>query len=86
MLDQSFDFTMRKHSLRAGLLFEAGQWDSTQQSNANGTYTFSSLADFQAGLARTYTRRVGDPAVSATRSTRPAGTCRTTSGSHGTCR
>jgi hypothetical protein len=66
VLDQSLDFTLRKHSLRAGLLFEAGQWDSTQLSNANGTYTFSSLADFQAGLARTYTRRVGDPAVSYT--------------------
>ena len=64
VIDQSLDFTLRKHSLRAGLLFEAGQWDSTQQANANGTYTFSSLADFQAGLARTYTRRVGDPAVS----------------------
>ena len=64
VLDQSFDFTLRKHSVRAGLLFEAGQWDSTQQSNANGTYTFSSLADFQAGLARNYTRRVGDPTLS----------------------
>ena len=66
VLDQSVDVTLRKHSLRAGLLFEAGQWDSTQLSNANGTYTFSSLADFQAGLARTYTRRVGNPEVSYT--------------------
>ncbi len=64
VLDQSLDFTVRKHAIRTGLLFEAGQWDSTQQTNANGTYTFSSLADFQAGLARTFTRRVGDPAVS----------------------
>ncbi len=64
IVDQSVDFTVRKHALRAGVLFEAGQWDSTQQTNANGTYTFSSLADFQAGLARTFTRRVGDPLVS----------------------
>jgi Carboxypeptidase regulatory-like domain len=64
VVDQSVDFTLRKHALRAGLLFEAGQWDSSQQTNANGTYTFSSLADFQAGLARTFTRRVGDPLVS----------------------
>lgn len=63
-LEQSLDFSIRKHALRTGLLFEAGNWDSTQQSNANGTYTFSSLADFQAGLARTFTRRLGDPAVS----------------------
>ncbi len=66
LLDQSLDFTLRKHSLRAGVLFEAGQWDSTQQTNANGTYTFSSLAEFQAGLARNFTRRVGDPSVSYT--------------------
>ncbi len=64
VIDQSVDFTLRKHALRAGVLFEAGQWDSTQQVNANGTYTFSSLADFNAGLARTFTRRVGDPLVS----------------------
>jgi Carboxypeptidase regulatory-like domain len=64
VIDQSVDFTMRKHALRAGVLFEAGQWDSTQQTNANGTYTFSSLADFNAGFARTFTRRVGDPLVS----------------------
>ena len=63
VIDQSVDWTVRKHALRAGLLFEAGQWDSTQQTNANGTYTFSSLADFEAGLARTFTRRVGDPLV-----------------------
>ncbi len=66
VLDQSVDFTVRKHALRAGLLFEAGHWDSTQQTNANGTYTFSSLAEFQAGLARNFSRRVGDPAVSYT--------------------
>ncbi len=64
VVDQSLDLTLRKHSLRAGVLLEAGSWDSTQQSNANGTYTFSSLAEFQAGLARNFTRRVGDPAVS----------------------
>ena len=45
VVDGSFDFTLRKHALRTGLLFEAGQWDSTQQTNANGTYTFSSLDD-----------------------------------------
>lgn len=64
VIDQGFDFTVRKHSMRAGLLFEAGHWDSTQQTNANGTYTFSSLADFASGIARTFTRRVGDPLVS----------------------
>jgi hypothetical protein len=61
---QNLDFTLGKHALRAGALIESGWWDSTQQSNANGTYTFSSLADFLAGRPRTYQRRVGDPHVS----------------------
>ena len=30
IVDGSLDFTVRKHALRTGLLFEAGQWDSTQ--------------------------------------------------------
>ena len=64
VVDGSLDFTVRKHALRTGLLFEAGQWDSTQQTNANGTYTFSTLDDFEAGLARQYSRRFGDPLVS----------------------
>ena len=64
VVDGSFDFTLRKHALRTGLLFEAGQWDSSQQTNANGTYTFSSLADYEAGLAQQFSRRVGDPLVS----------------------
>ena len=61
---QNFDFTIAKHMLRAGVQVEGGWWDSTQQSNANGTFTFSSLDDFLAGRPRTYTRRVGDPNVS----------------------
>jgi len=60
---QNLDFTIRKQTFRAGLLFEGGSWDSNQQSNANGTFTFSSLEDFVAGRPATYTRRVGDPVV-----------------------
>lgn len=62
-LAQNFDFSIGKHSLRAGVLVEGGWWDSTQQSNANGTFTFSSMEDYLAGRPRTYTRRVGDPSV-----------------------
>ncbi|MCA1585646.1 MAG: TonB-dependent receptor [Acidobacteria bacterium] len=61
---QNVDFTVRKHAFRAGVLFEAGWWNSTQQTNANGTFTFSSLDDYLAGVAATYTRRAGDPLVS----------------------
>ena len=60
---QNFDFTLgRKHSFRAGVLFESGWWTSTQRSNANGTYTFTSL-DAYPGTPATYTIRVGDPLV-----------------------
>lgn len=61
---QNFDFTIgRRHSLRAGALIEAGWWDSNQQSNAFGTYTFASLDDYNAGRPAAYTIRTGNPVV-----------------------
>ena len=61
---QNFDFTVgRRHSLRAGLLFESGWWNSDQRSNAFGTYTFTSLDAFNNGQPATYTIRAGDPLV-----------------------
>lgn len=61
---QNFDFSAgRKHSMRAGLLFEAGWWDSNQRSNAFGTYTFTSLDAYNAGRPATYSIRTGDPVV-----------------------
>ena len=61
---QNFDFTVgRRHSLRAGVLVEAGRWRSTQQQNTNGVYVFTSLANYQLGIPATYTLRVGDPLV-----------------------
>ncbi|HXG87313.1 MAG TPA: carboxypeptidase regulatory-like domain-containing protein [Vicinamibacterales bacterium] len=63
---QNFDFTIAKHMVRAGVQVDGGWWDSTQQSNANGTFTFATLDDFRAGRPRTYSRRVGDPEVTYT--------------------
>ena len=61
---QNFDFTIgRKHSMRAGVLFESGWWDSTQRSNGNGTYTFTSLDAYNAPMPASYTVRGGDPRV-----------------------
>lgn len=61
---QNFDFSIgRKHSMRAGVLLEAGWWDSNQRSNAFGTYTFTNLAAYQAGTPATYSIRTGDPVV-----------------------
>jgi hypothetical protein len=63
-LAQNFDFNAtRKHSMRVGLLFEAGWWDSDQRSNAFGTYTFTDINAFNAGRPSTYAIRVGDPLV-----------------------
>jgi hypothetical protein len=61
---QNFDFTIAKHMFRAGALVDGSFWDSNQQTNANGTFTFSSMEDYLAGRPSTYTRRVGDPNVS----------------------
>jgi hypothetical protein len=63
-LAQNFDFSVRKHMFRTGVLVDAGWWDSNQQTNANGIFTFSSMEDYEAGRASNYTRRVGDPNVS----------------------
>lgn len=60
---QNVDFTIAKHALRAGAEVNGGWWNSSQQANANGLFTFSSLDDFVSNRARTYTRRVGDPLV-----------------------
>jgi hypothetical protein len=63
-LAQNFDFSAgRKHSMRAGLLLEAGWWDSDQRTNAFGTYTFTSLDAFNANTPSTYAIRIGDPLV-----------------------
>jgi hypothetical protein len=63
-LAQNFDFTVaRKHSMRVGVLLEAGWWDSTQRSNGNGTYTFTNTDAFNAGTPTNYVIRVGDPLV-----------------------
>ena len=61
---QNFDFSLAKHMLRAGVLAQGSWWDSDQQTNANGTFTFSSLENYLAGRPSTYSRRVGDPNVS----------------------
>jgi hypothetical protein len=63
-LAQNVDFTgSRTHAVRAGFQLESGWWESTQRSNVNGTYTFTSLDAYLAGRPATYSIRVGDPLV-----------------------
>jgi len=56
-----FDFSIgRKHQMRVGGLLEAGRYNYFDQSNANGTFTFSSLDSYLAGTPATYRRRDGE--------------------------
>jgi hypothetical protein len=54
------DFTIGKHSMRAGLLLEAGAYRQLDARNANGTFTFGSLDAFLSGRPNTYTQRLGE--------------------------
>lgn len=57
------DYVRGAHSWRVGGLIEGGRYRSDDMSNYLGTYTFASLAAFNAGQPSTYTRRVGDPNI-----------------------
>ncbi len=60
----NLDFSVGKsHAMRAGILFEGGNYRSTDNRNAGGTFTFASLEDFQRNRPTTFSRRLGDPAV-----------------------
>lgn len=55
------DMAFGKHALRTGFLFEFGHFNFFDESNRNGTFTFSSLADFQNRRPLLYTQRTGTP-------------------------
>ena len=57
------DYARPGHSVRMGALIEGGSYRSDNRTNYLGTYTFPSLADFQAGRPATYTQRTGNPLV-----------------------
>jgi hypothetical protein len=62
----NIDFAYKQHTMRAGVLAEAGRYRSRDDRNANGTFTFASLAAFNAGRPTTYTQRTGDSTVAHT--------------------
>jgi hypothetical protein len=51
------------HTVRTGLLVEGRRFRADDASNYLGTYVFSSQEDFDLGLARNYTRRIGNPLI-----------------------
>ena len=57
------DWAKGKHAVRAGTLVEGGSYRSDSRTNYLGTFTFASLADFDAGRPTTFSRRAGDPLV-----------------------
>ena len=55
----NYDFTAGAHSMRAGALFEADNFQNFDARNAAGTFTFGSLEAFLAGRPNTFTQRLG---------------------------
>lgn len=66
-LADNLDFSAGSHAMRAGFLFEAGNYRSDETVNANGTFIFSSLDAFRAGRPTIFSQRTGDPALSFSR-------------------
>ncbi len=62
-LATDFDYVKGRHSARAGFLLEAGRYRSDDARNMGGTFTFASLAAYEAGRPTTFTQRSGDPLV-----------------------
>jgi len=62
-LASDLDYVRGAHSWRTGVMFEGGRYTSNDTSNYLGTYTFSSLADYEAGKPSVFTMRIGDPDV-----------------------
>jgi hypothetical protein len=59
----NIDWAKGKHAVRAGTLVEGGSYRSDSRTNYLGTFTFASLADFEAERPTTFSRRAGDPLV-----------------------
>jgi len=59
-LADNLDFNVgRKQQMRVGFQLEGGQYKNFDARNAAGTFTFSSLDAYRAGLAATFTQRLG---------------------------
>lgn len=58
-ISDDFDFNVKRHAMRVGVRLEGGTYRQEDFRNANGTFTFASLADFEAGVPTTFTQRIG---------------------------
>jgi hypothetical protein len=62
-LGSDIDYVRGIHSVRTGFQIDADDNHSDFLGNYLGTYTFESLADYQAGRPRSFTRVIGDPRI-----------------------
>jgi len=57
------DYVRSIHTIRSGITLDVGRIHADDTANYLGTYTFESLDAYDAGIARSYTRRIGDPNI-----------------------
>jgi hypothetical protein len=62
-LATDIDYAEGRHAARAGVLLETGRYRSDDVRNPTGTFTFGSIADYEAGRPTTFTQRTGNPLV-----------------------
>ena len=62
-ITNDLDIATGRHAIRAGAQLDAGRYRTSELRNTAGTFTFSSLDAYAAGLPTTYTRNVGNPDV-----------------------
>jgi len=57
------DYAAGPHAWRTGVLLDTASYQANRRANYLGTYTFTSLADYQVGRPAFYTLRVGDARI-----------------------
>ena len=63
-VENELQFTARQHHLTFGTNVEGSNYRGDERTNFAGTYTFASLAFFEAGQPTTFVQRLGDPSYS----------------------
>ena len=58
-LADNFDFTVGKHQMRVGAMVEGAFYSNFDERNAAGTWTYQTIADYNAGRPAQYSRRLG---------------------------
>jgi hypothetical protein len=64
--NSDLDYVRGIHSMRTGVDVQVATYETNANSNYLGTYSFANLDAFNARTPRSYTRRIGDPALSYT--------------------